>query len=297
MVKKVLIIGTGSVSLKHKSALTLISKKFVIVSVASRKFSNRYLSEKKKDFDYIVICSPSTYHLQHLQIIEKNFINKKVLIEKPIFNKFYSFRKKLKNSYFVGYNLRFHPLIRYLKNFLIKKKIYSVYAISHSFLPDWRRIDYKKSVSAKKKLGGGVLLELSHELDYLKWIFKDIEIFNVFNKKISNLKIDVDDILNISGMLSKKIYFNLNINFFSRLPSRKIKIDGNNFSLNVDLINNSVETFHGGKKLLKRFSNVKLINTYKDQHLEIIKNKIFNICSFREGLDLVQLIEKIKNYA
>jgi len=297
MVKKVLIIGTGSVSLKHKSALTLISKKIIIVSVASRKFSNRYLSKKKKDFDYIVICSPSTCHLQHLQIIEKNFINKKVLIEKPIFNKFYSFKKKLKNSYFVGYNLRFHPLIRYLKNFLIKKKIYSVYAISHSFLPDWRKIDYKKSVSAKKKLGGGVLLELSHELDYLKWIFKDIEIFNVFNKKISNLKIDVDDILNISGLLSKKIYFNLNINFFSRLSSRKIKIDGNNFSLNVDLINNSVEIFHGRKKLLKRFSNVKLINTYKDQHLEIIKNKIFNICTFREGLDLIQLIEKIKNYA
>ena len=78
---------------------------------------------------------------------------------------------------------------------------------------------------------------------------------------------------------------------------QEIKIDGNNFSLNVDLINNSVEIFHGRKKLLKRFSNVKLINTYKDQHLEIIKNKIFNICTFREGLDLIQLIEKIKNYA
>ena len=56
----------------------------------------------------------------------------------------------LKNRYYVGYNLRFHPVIIFLKNFLKNKKIFSINLISHSYLPNWRKIDYRKSVSAKK---------------------------------------------------------------------------------------------------------------------------------------------------
>ena len=165
-----------------------------------------------------------------------------------MFNKFYKIKNNLKNRYYVGYNLRFHPVLIYLKQFLIRKKIFSINVVSHSYLPNWRKINYRHSVSAKKNLGGGVLLELSHELDYLKWIFKNIKIINVFNKKISNLKIDVDDILNITGRINKKIFLNLNINFFSKLNYRFIKIDGNNFSLKADLINNTIDLFNAGKR-------------------------------------------------
>ena len=69
----------------------------------------------KNFFDVIVICSPSSYHYKHLQIVEQNFKNIKVLIEKPLFDKFYKIKAKMKNQYFVGYNLRYHPVIKYLK--------------------------------------------------------------------------------------------------------------------------------------------------------------------------------------
>ena len=217
MVKKVLIIGSGSISSKHKIAIKSLSKKINIINISSRNFTEYYLRVRKIDCDYILICSPTINHFKHFTIIEKNFKNKKVLIEKPLFNKFYKIKNNLKNRYYVGYNLRFHPVLIYLKQFLIRKKIFSINVISHSYLPNWRKINYRHSVSAKKKLGGGVLLELSHELDYLKWIFKNIKIINVFNKKISNLKIDVDDILNITGRINKKIFLNLNINFFFKI--------------------------------------------------------------------------------
>ena len=76
------------------------------------------------------------------------------------------YKKKLKNNYYVGYNLRFHPVILFLKKIFKNKKIFSINITSHSYLPKWRKIDYRKSVSAKKKLGGGILLELSLEFDY-----------------------------------------------------------------------------------------------------------------------------------
>ena len=120
MVKKILIIGRGSISSKHILALRLISKKFEIINISSRKFNNNYA--KQNFFDVIVICSPSSFHYKHMQIVEQNFNDIKVLIEKPLFDKFYKIKVKMKNKYFVGYNLRFHPVINYLKKrFQIKR--------------------------------------------------------------------------------------------------------------------------------------------------------------------------------
>ena len=101
-----------------------------------------------------------------------------------------------------------------------------------------------------KKLGGGVLFELSHEIDYLLWIFKKIKILKSFNKKISNLKIDVDDILILNGITPKKTIINLTINFFSRIPNREIFIDGKNFSVHANILNNSINLIERKKKKL-----------------------------------------------
>ena len=294
MVKKVLIIGQGSISLKHEAAIKLISKKINITNLSSRKFNNEFC--RKKLYDFIVICSPSSLHYKHFQIIEKNFQNVKVLIEKPLFDNYYEIKKKLKNKYFVGYNLRFHPVIKYIKKRFTNKRIFSINIVAHSYLPSWRKKNYTKSVSAQKKLGGGILLELSHELDYMRWLFKKITILNVFNKKISNLKINTDDILNISGKVSKKIFFNINANFFSKIDTRNIKIDGKNFSINANLIKNAIEIKIGKKETIKKFSKFNILKTYKEQHLGILRNKKSNICTLNQGLELMKLIKKIKNY-
>ena len=55
------------------------------------------------------------------------------------------------------------------------------------------KIDYKETVSAKAELGGGVLLELSHEIDYLRWIFGEFNWVSAWHGKLSNLGIDVED--------------------------------------------------------------------------------------------------------
>jgi len=298
LIKKILIIGTGSISKKHYSVIKNLGSKIKIRKISSREFEKFRKLElnnlKLFNPELIIICSPATKHHNHFEKIEKNFQNIKVLIEKPIFEKYYKLNKQLKNIYYVGYNLRFHPVIIFLKKFLNKKKIFSVNITSHSYLPDWRKIDYRKSVSAKKVLGGGVLLELSHELDFIKWIFDEIKILFSFNKRISKLDINTDDILSIIAKLRRNIFLNLNINFFSKIANRTIKIDGDGFSLNADLINNKIKIIEKNKKQIKNFSNFNIIDTYKLQFLEIIKKKPSKICTLKQSLNLMKLIETIK---
>ena len=110
IIKKVLIIGKGSIGIKHKKILKKIKKKINIFSVKSKKLNEENLKKiltiKKFDPDYIIISSPATYHFKHMMIIEKIYYSKIVLIEKPLFDKERKLPIKLKNTYFVGYNLR-----------------------------------------------------------------------------------------------------------------------------------------------------------------------------------------------
>ena len=296
MTQSALIVGSGNIAKKHEKSLRLISNKIKIKKIKSRKFQS-FLNQSPEElqFNLIIICSPSSEHYRHINLIERNFTKIKVLIEKPLFNKLITLKKKLKNQYFVGYNLRFHPIIQFIKKYIEKKKILSINVICTSYLPKWRKgKDYKKSVSAQKRFGGGVLLELSHEIDYLNWIFKNFKILNSYNKKISNLKINVDDILNFTAEKNKKTILNLSINFFSISERRKIFIDGENFSIDADLITNKLKVFEKKKLKLITYKKFKKIDTYKNQNLSLIKDKFKNLCSIKEGLKVLKIISKIK---
>ena len=301
MKKKIVVIGSGSISKKHKKILKKIDKKVLIVSLGSREFSqnSKEKIEKLKKFnpENFIICSPSSLHLHHLMLIEKYFSKKNVLIEKPLFNKTVKIKNKFKNKYVVGYNLRYHPVLKFIKSFIKKKKIFYIKIESSSYLPSWRKINYKNSVSAKKKLGGGVLLEMSHEIDFLTWIFGKLKLSNVLNDKASDLKINTDDFLIINGKTKNNSVVSMNMNFFSHLMRRELIVVGKNFSLSGDLIKNEVILVKNFKKKRIKFKNFKLDHTYKYQLQDFLSKKYKYTCSLKEGvkiLDLIETIQKMK---
>ena len=274
MVKKIIIIGSGAIAILHEKIIRKKYRKFSIERFSSREFSkiSKASSVKNKIFNpnYFIICSPSTLHFQHFMAIEKNFVNKSVLIEKPLFEKIKNIKKKLNNFYSIGYNLRHHPVLIFLKKIIKNKKVFSIKINSSSFLPKWRKIDYVKSVSSKKSLGGGVLLEMSHELDFLVWIFGKIKIISAVSKKVSHLKINTDDLLILNAENKKKSIININLNFFSRILRREITVDGKDFNFYGDLIKNEIILFK--KKIKKRikFGDFKLQKTYELQLQDFI---------------------------
>ena len=110
--------------------------------------------------------------------------------------------------------MRYHPVIKFLKKNLKNKLVFNINLNSSSYLPNWRKIDYKKSVSSKRILGGGVLLEMSHELDFLVWIFGKLKKYSTLLIKVSNLKINTDDLLIVNAFNTKKIYSEHECKFF-----------------------------------------------------------------------------------
>jgi CMP-N,N'-diacetyllegionaminic acid synthase len=299
--KKVLIIGFGSIGKRHATIL----KKFKMVSdvyILSRRNSktfkniNKLSQIKEINPDYIIICSRTSDHFKHLKYIETNFSNKIVLIEKPLFNKFHKFSIS-KNKVFVGYNLRQHPVVRFIKNFIINKKIFSVNINCNSYLPNWRQnINYKDSYSSLRRLGGGVLLDLSHEIDYLEWIFKKIKKLDLVKiKKLSNLKINVEDHVLIAGKTSLSNFI-VDLNYYSLYPRREVVIDGHNFSIKGDLINNFVEIYLNNKnKKIVSFKNDKNY-TYIKQHELILTQNYKTLCTFKNANKLMLLLDKFRKF-
>ena len=183
-----LIIGYGSIGAKHGQILRKIKKIKSIFILTNQKIPREFkkcnsLKEIKKiNPDYIILSSETKKHYKQLKFINKNLKDKIILVEKPIFEKHYKFHKP-RNKIFVGYNLRFHPIIQKIKKIVNKKKIYSINSYCVSNLINWRKNkQYFNSSSAKKKDGGGVTLDLSHEFDFITWIFGKMKLIG-YNKK------------------------------------------------------------------------------------------------------------------
>ena len=300
MKKKVLIIGFGSIGKRHALLLKNFKNISEIYVLTRQKCGNfkkvKHISEVNKiNPDYILICSRTSDHFKHLSYLEKNISNKIILVEKPLFKNFKNFTIK-KNKVFIGYNLRYHPVIKFIKKYVNNKKVFSINVNCYSYLPNWRKnINYVKANSAKKIYGGGALLELSHEIDYVQWIFKKIKKINHIKiGKISNLNIDTEDFISIIGKTSLVNFF-IDLNYYSLYAQRMIIVYGNSFTLKGDLINNSVEIFKQKKKKTMKY-NIDENYTFREQHKSLLNNKYENACSYTEGSKLMFLFDKIKNF-
>jgi CMP-N,N'-diacetyllegionaminic acid synthase len=302
MKKRILIIGYGSIGRKHA---LIINKFFKNETKALKIFTKQkiknslYSRNQVLDFnpDYIIVANETSKHFETLKFLEKNFKKKIILVEKPLFHKKINYKIK-KNYVFVGYNLRFHPILDFVIKKIKNKKIYFVNAECSSYLPNWRKnINYKNSSSAFKDKGGGVLLDLSHELDYLKLIFGIKKIYSVFNKKISELKINTDDIL-VTNFLSKKsALVNLVQSYFSRIARRTLVIDGKKISIKANFLDNTVVyKKNENMKTYKKYFIMKPNDMYIAMHKCIFKKKFKKLCSYNEAVNLLKLIDKIKKF-
>ena len=293
---KALIVGYGSIGMRHAGILLDMG---VDVSVFSRrnidykKSYNSLSSALNEDkFDYIIVCSKTNEHYSDLIELKKLGYTKSILVEKPLFEKPYNYNNN-NNNIFVGYNLRFTPLVEKLNEILSGKEILSVNAYVGSFLPDWRpNSDYRKSYSAKKAEGGGVLRDLSHELDYLLYLFGSCKKVTSLGGKLSQLDIDSDDIYTILMETAICPILSVHLNYLDRVPNRFIIVNTDKNTIKTDFISKTI-TIDDKKENFDYDRNL----IYKRQHESMINKDYSRICSFDQGLEIVNLIQQIEKSA
>ena len=298
---KVLIIGFGSIGRRHFEILSTFDNVTSIGVVSKQSLANiqSYSNlENIKDlniYDYFIIASETVKHFEQLKYICSKVEHKKILVEKPLYNKEHE-KIETTNKIFTAYNLRFHPILEKLTELLSKENIYYANVICGQYLPTWRpEQDYRNSYSADINQGGGVLRDLSHELDYITWLFGDIKKLDAINTKISDLEINSDDIFTAIGISDRNIIINVSMDYISKTPMRRLIIHTKTHTIEADMIKNTI-ALSGGNKNSETIEcqSIDRNYTYTKMHEAILNSAYENICSFDEGSKIVNIIENIE---
>ena len=289
--KTSLIIGYGSAGKNHEKILNKIGLKTNIFSRRKIKTKN-YINSLNEVLEnlkpqYVVIANETSEHYKTLCILENHNVQK-IMIEKPIFHKVLKIKNFEIENIFVGYNLRFHPLILKLFNEIRFQKILSVDARVGSYLPDWRKgRDYKEVYSSDNNKGGGVLRDLSHEIDYLIWMFGNVSELVSLGGHFSSLSGDSEDIYKLILKMDRCKSVSLSLDYLNRLHQRDITVITDKNSYYVDLRTNTFFSSTSEKCIIKNFSNSK---TYNDLHIDIIENSGKNSCTYQEAIQVLNVI-------
>ncbi|EHH0538164.1 hypothetical protein J7D62_001263 [Campylobacter lari] len=299
---KILILGYGSIGKRH---VEVLEKNFqcIIHLISSQKnlkyktFASICDVQNLELYDYFVIATPTSKHENDVLLLDKLVSNKIIFVEKPLFSREFNFSSKNGNKFFIGYVLRYHPLLLKLKEIIKENPPYFSQIICESYLPTWRpTIDYRKNYSAIKELGGGVLFDLSHEIDYGEWLFGCFKKIVGINKRISELEINSDDIGNFIIQTDRNIHINFLINYFSKRSKREIAVYTKQFTFILDLINNTLETFDNNGYAQKESVVLQRNDLFCAMHKDILKqneNKI--LPNLKEAKNTMMTIMRMKN--
>lgn len=261
MIKKAAVLGLGNISARHRRNLKILNPKVQVVAMSSsgrvphEKISNCDMFVESLDQivstqpDLAIVASPAPYHMRHAMVLINAGIP--VLIEKPVtvdieeVDALIDARRIRNAQVSVGYCLRFMPSAVVVKNMLSKSCIGQILNISIEvghFLPDWRKTkNYRDTVSANRCLGGGALLELSHEFDYARWIFGELRPNVAILRSSEVLNLEVEDLVDVLALSGEGAVVSIHLDFLQRNAYRRCRIIGSQGSLEWNLVENSIK--------------------------------------------------------
>lgn len=289
----VLIIGLGSIAKKHIDALRKIKKEVQFYALRSNTASEKvdgvidiYSLDDCTNVDFVMITNPTAFHAVAIQQVIR--FKKPLFIEKPPFHNLEnvdSCSTLLKNNAiatYTAFNLRFLDCLVYLKKNIDISKVQEVNVYCGSYLPNWRaNTDYKKNYSANATMGGGVHLDLIHELDYVLWIFgKPIEVKSVLRSN-SKLEIEATDYANYT-LVYKNFVVNIVLNYYRKDTKRTCELVFEDGTWNVDLIKNTIYDLESQNVVFQSTQTV--IDTYTQQMDYFCESVLKN----REGFNSIE---------
>ena len=318
-IKRLLVVGYGSIGQRHlriarsllpdAEILVLRHKVYGTIPDFADGCLNTIQEAIAFDPQAAVIANPSTLHMPAALPLAERGVH--LLIEKPLANMSSSVHdllgigKRQDVVLLTGYNLRFSPSLQRFRSEVQSgriDKIISVRCEIGQYLPSWRPdSDYRKGVSASRVLGGGVLLELSHEIDYLRWIFGEIVAVNAVLAHQSSLEIDVEDTAHLVLKFSTKantnaLVANLNMDFVRHDTTRFCMAIGESGSIRWNALTGEVDYFAQGS------SNWKTLFAHVPQRdesyiaewshfIDCVQNGTKPLITGGDGLAVLKIIE------
>ncbi|MFM5035277.1 MULTISPECIES: Gfo/Idh/MocA family protein [Aeromonas] len=318
--ERIAVIGLGNISIRHRRNLKQLYPK---ASIYGMPASGRPSTETISDCDILVtsieelighkvelaiVASPASLHAAHAIPLIKAGIP--VLIEKPVAtsvadcNAINDASREHNTPVAVGYCLRYLPSAAILKKMLDEQKVgelHNAMIDTGQYLPDWRPSkDYRTCVSARAELGGGVLLELSHEFDYIQWLLGPLTIEHAVLRSSETLGLSVEDSADILAMNTSGVIASIHLDFLQRKAHRKCRFIGSEGTLEWDLVQNQVTLIlASGTHVIysdAEWDKNKMYLAMITDFVHIIHGEESFSTNLRDATNTVALIEKIKEF-
>jgi len=325
LIDRILIVGIGSIGKRHlRLARELLPNADIRIlrhqaTSEVPEYSNGCFSSIEDSIAFApqiaVIASPAPFHIPTAQALAEVGVH--LLIEKPLSASLNGVMQLLETCQkqstvlLTGYNLRFLSSLQRFRKLLgesVIGKVLSVRCEIGQYLPSWRPDkDYRQGVSARRELGGGALLELSHELDYLSWIFGEVEWVKATLSHQSSLEIDVEDTAYLTlGFVEKtdghQLIGTVNLDFIRHDTTRLCTIIGEKGSLRWNGLTGEVSLYEvGAKQWRELFSQP---HQRDDSYLAEWQNFVACVTEHKtplvtgeDGLKVLQIIEAARHSA
>ena len=261
----VLLIGLGSIGRRHLANLRLIeptahitiwrqhAKRQDVAETISSADRSVYQLKDALDAqpDVALVTGPASLHIETGLALARQGVH--LFIEKPLSNTLDGVNELIEECrqralvLMVGYNFRFYRPLQVMQQALVEGRIGRVVAIRAEvgqYLPDWRPgSDYRQGVSARHVLGGGVALELSHELDYVRWMMGEVKTVSAQLGRLGDLEIDVEDTAEIILQFDNDAIGSVHLDMLQRAATRTCRIIGTEGTLTWDGLSHHVRLF------------------------------------------------------
>lgn len=318
---RVLVVGCGSIGRRHIQNLVALGVGKVGACDINKSKRDRIINEinitpyedmeyamEKDDYDVAFICSPPNLHMpQAAWLLERGM---HCLIEKPLSHNLegidgiIDIADRKQKIVLIGYNLRYSPSLKSIKKLIDSGAIGNVLSVRASvgyYLPYMRPSeDYRKGYGASSEKGGGIVLDASHEIDYVRYLVGEVDEVSATCKKISALDIDTEDFAEITMRHESGAYSQIHLDYLQTNYRRNCEIIGDKGMIVWDL-NERLFKLYGEKDKEYRVYYEGLNASVNDFYLEEIRHFIRCIegveeplVDVREGKRLMEIIVKIK---
>jgi predicted dehydrogenase len=242
----ILVAGLGSIGRRHLSNLRGLGAANLAVYRTGRGGGEAYLPDVRLETDLlaalerrpaaVVVCNPTALHVP--LALEAARAGCALLIEKPLSHSLEGVLElagEIEQRRLVampGFQFRFHPTLRQVRQWIALGEIGEVVSIrAHwgEYLPGWHPDeDYRRGYSARRDLGGGVILTLCHPFDYMRWLVGDVVEVTAMAARGSGLDVDVEDTAHVALRFASGALGSVSLDYSARPPSHELQIIGRN---------------------------------------------------------------------
>lgn len=293
---RALVVGLGSIGRRHARTLAELG---AAVEAVSRRPSDDVPAHPTiaaalatGGFDYCVVCSATAEHAADVRALAEAGFGGVLLVEKPVTARGGEFPDEAPFERIgVGYNMRFSPLLRWLERRLEGEAALVVDVAAQSFLPGWRSgRDHRETESASAARGGGVLRDLSHEVDLILRLFGAPRQVLALGGNLGGLEIDAETAVSALLELERAPLATLRLSYLDRLPERRVRVTTERDTFEIDLVGGACRSSTVEERI-----EVDWPRTYADLHLAMLGGSgTEDVCTLEQGLAAVAVVERLE---